>query len=366
MNILDGLESLKFEYGIPEDERYWLYLQGRYRGLMIKGCGHAVFFCKLACTLRELIRECSHAKHARAVSFEGVDPEDTEVKVGIIGGGHLGKQLAKVLLKLVPLPAESLKMSTRRPESLAELQKLGVQCRYDNASVASWAKVLFLCCLPAQLPNICIEIQAKLEKTCIVYSFVSAVPLPRLKLLLNHTNIIRPQYSFTEDLNNIWGDNRNITDALEDPVILRATCPYSNVGGVILNTKWLEGVFYAIINICTARNVFHSSVLQILNRLFLSVHLESCKKDIASCPRFHLTHFMNKNYVKNLFHKRPFPWFDLIAVQLKETPFSQHLSATPLLQDHLTLLYCVSFGVSLTKEELPEDVTITPPQGDQG
>lgn len=52
MDILDDLESLKFEYGIPEDERYWLYLQGRYRGLMIKGCAHAVFFCKLFCTLR--------------------------------------------------------------------------------------------------------------------------------------------------------------------------------------------------------------------------------------------------------------------------------------------------------------------------
>lgn len=52
LDILDDLESLKFEYGIPEDERYWLYLQGRYRGLMIKGCAHALFFCKLFCTLR--------------------------------------------------------------------------------------------------------------------------------------------------------------------------------------------------------------------------------------------------------------------------------------------------------------------------
>ena len=60
-----------------------------------------------------------------------------------------------------------------------EFQKLGVRCLYDNASVASVAKVLFLCCLPSQLPNICLKIQNKLEKTCIVYSFVSAIPLPR-------------------------------------------------------------------------------------------------------------------------------------------------------------------------------------------
>lgn len=52
MEMLEDLESLRFEFGIPEEERYWLYLQGRYRGLMIKGCAHAAFFCKMFSTLR--------------------------------------------------------------------------------------------------------------------------------------------------------------------------------------------------------------------------------------------------------------------------------------------------------------------------
>ncbi|XP_059108881.1 NADP-dependent oxidoreductase domain-containing protein 1 isoform X1 [Peromyscus eremicus] len=366
MNILDDLESLKFEYGIPEEERYWLYLQGRYRGLMIKGCAHALFFCKLFCTLRELLQEGRRKIHPRSVSFDAAVAEDEKLKVGIIGCGHLGKQLVNVLLRLVPIPPESLQISTRRPESLAEFQKQGVRCLYDNPAVANWASVLFLCCLPSQLPNICLEIQSKLEKTCTVYSFVSAIPIPRLKLLLNHTNILRPQYHFAEDIDDIWGENKEITDVLQDPVVLRATCPYSNAGGVILNIKWLEGVFYSVINVCTARNVFHSHVLHILNKLFLSVHLESCEKDKSSCPKFQLTDFMNKSYVKSLFHKRPFPWFDLSAVQSKETPFSQHLAATPILQDHLTLLYCDYFGISLTKEELPEVSMGSSPQGGEG
>ncbi|KAL1789461.1 NADP-dependent oxidoreductase domain-containing protein 1 [Sigmodon hispidus] len=366
MDVLDDLESLKFEYGIPEEERYWLYLQGRYRGLMIKGCAHAVFFCKLLITLRQLLQACRRTAHPRTVSFDDdAAAEDEKLKVGIIGCGHLGKQLANVLLKHVPISAENLQISTRRPEALAEFQKLGVWCLYNNASVASWAQVLFLCCLPSQLPNICLEIQTKMEKTCTVYSFVSAIPLPRLKLLLNHTNILRPQYHFSEDVDNIWGQNKEITAVLDDPVVLRGTCPYSNVGGISLNIKWLEGVFYSVINFCTARNVFHSHVLQILNKLFLSVHLESCEKDKASCPRFQLTDFMNKSYVKSLLHKRPFPWFDLTTVQTKETPFSQHLSTTPALQDHLTLLYCESFGISLDKEEVPEVPKDLPPQGDQ-
>ncbi|KAK7819937.1 hypothetical protein U0070_007629 [Myodes glareolus] len=354
IDILDDLESLKFEYGIPEDERYWLYLQGRYRGLMIKGCAHALFFCKLFCTLRELIRQGRRKLHPRSVSFDAASVEDDSLKVGVIGCGHLGKQLVNVLLRLVPIPAENLHISTRRPESLVEFQKLGVRCLYDNASVASVAKVLFLCCLPSQLPNICLKIQNKLEKTCIVYSFVSAIPLPRLKLLLNHTNILRPQYHFTEEFDNDWGDAKEITAVLQDLEVIRGTYPYSNVGGVILSIKWLEGVFYAAINACTAKNVYHSQVLQILNKLFLSAHLESCETDKVSCPKFQLTDFLNKNYINSLFHRRPFPWFDLTTVQLKETPFSQHLSATPALQNHLTLLYAQSFGITPSKEELSE------------
>ncbi|XP_005084070.1 NADP-dependent oxidoreductase domain-containing protein 1 [Mesocricetus auratus] len=363
MSILDDLESLKFEYGIPEEERYWLYLQGRYRGLMIKGCAHAVFFCKLFSTLRELLHQGRRTTQPRTVSFDAANVEDERLKVGIIGCGHLGKQLANVLLRLVPIPAENLQISTRRPEALVELQKQGVRCFYNNASLARWAKVLFLCCLPAQLPNICLEIQSKLEKTCTVYSFVAAIPLPRLKLLLNHTNILRPQYQFSEDFDNIWGGNKDITTVLQDPVILQGTCPYSSVGGVILNIKWLEGVLYAAINACTAKKMIHSQVLQLLNKVFLSEHLESCEKDEESCPKFQLTDFMNKNYIKNFFHKRPFPWFDLTIAQLKETPFSQHLSTTPVLQEHLTLLYCKSFGIPLVREKSPEAPKASPSQG---
>lgn len=84
-----------------------------------------------------------------------------------------------------------------------------------------------------------------------------------------------------------------------------AHCRFSSrPGGVILSIKWLEGVFYAAINACTAKNVFHSHVLQILNKLFLSAHLGSCETDKSSCPKFQLTDFLNKNYINSLFHRR--------------------------------------------------------------
>ncbi|KAB1277667.1 Spermatogenesis-defective protein 39-like protein [Camelus dromedarius] len=300
MDMLEDLNSLQFEYGIQEEDRSWLYLLGRSHGLMIKACAHAAFFCKLLRNLRESFSK----KSSQEKKISEDIPDDDELKVGIIGGGHLGKQLAHTLLQLVPIPAESLRISTRRPEALGEFKKLGIQCFYRNSSLVQWANVIFLCCLPSQLPNICVEIQTSLEKACIVYSFVAAIPIPRLKHLLNHTNILRPQYQCVEDLDNIWGANKEITAALQDPVILQATCPYSPAGGIILNVKWLEGVFYAAINTCTRKDMSHSQVLQLLNELFLSVHFETCGKDGASCRKFQVQDFVSKAYAENLSQKR--------------------------------------------------------------
>ncbi|XP_006157146.2 NADP-dependent oxidoreductase domain-containing protein 1 [Tupaia chinensis] len=349
MNLLEDLESLQFEYGIPEEDRTWLYLQGRSRGLMIEACAHAAFFCKLFRNLRESLHEAQSSRDLSVEPLNSDTSDDKEVKVGIIGGGHLGKQLARVLLQLVPVSAESLQISTRRPEALDELQKLGIRCFYQNARLVSWANVIFLCCLPAQLPNICLEIQSSLEKTCFVYSFVAAIPLPRLFLCC--TNVLKPQYWCVEDFVNVWGANMEITAALQDPVIIRATCPYSPAGGITLNTKWLEGVIYATLNFCTASEMAYTQALQLVNELLLSTHFGDCGEDRALCPKFELTDFVSKTYVKNLTLKRPFPWFDLTAVQLKKTPFSQHFSTNTVLRDHLTHLYCGLFGSSLTKEQ---------------
>lgn len=47
---------------------------------------------------------------------------------------------------------------------------------------------------------------------------------------------------------------------------------------------------------------------------------------------------------------RTFPWFDLTAAQLRESPFSQLLDKSEFLQKHLALLYQASFGDWPTKQ----------------
>ncbi|XP_049626669.1 NADP-dependent oxidoreductase domain-containing protein 1 [Suncus etruscus] len=357
MELLGNLKSLEFDYGIPEEDRGFLCLRNHSRGLTICACAHAVFFCKLLYNLRELLYEM-HISRTPVPSnkLANTVPEDSKgLKVGIIGGGCLGRQLAHVLLQLVPISAESLRISTRRPEALDELQKLGVQCFYQNSNLVHWANLIFLCCLPSQLPNICVEISNSLEKACIIYSFVAAVPITRLKLLLNHTNVLRPQYQCSSDVTDFWGSNKDIPTALQDPMILQATCPYCPAGGITLNLKWLEGVMYALINSCRGENIFYRQVLLLLKKVLLSAHGKTCEQDQETCPTFQLHDFVNKVFAENLSQKSSFPWFDLTAVQLKETPLTHVLSTSNVLRDHLTYTYCHLFGITLIRAQQPVD-----------
>lgn len=46
------------------------------------------------------------------------------LKLGIIGGGHIGKQLARTMLHLGGMSGKSIQISTRRPETLGKTQVL--------------------------------------------------------------------------------------------------------------------------------------------------------------------------------------------------------------------------------------------------
>ncbi|XP_020841834.1 NADP-dependent oxidoreductase domain-containing protein 1 isoform X2 [Phascolarctos cinereus] len=352
VDLMDNLKSLQFEQGVQEEETPWLFLQSRSRGLMIQACAHAAFFCRLLRALRKMDGSTSVSMLPSEEEEEDPykKPSKRDLKVGIIGGGRLGKQLALVLLHWASIPAQSLHISTRRPETLNDLQKMGIQCFYHNCFLVEWANLVFLCCLPSQLPHICLEINTRLAKSCIVYSLVTAVPLPRLKQLLCHPTILRPQYQCAENYIDIWGSNEDIRSALQDPEIVQATSPYSTNGGITLNIRWLAAVFYAALNICTLREIPYQQGLKVLSDLCLSVHPQTCGKDKTNCPRFTVTDFVNQAFANTLNPSNVFPWFDLITVQLKETPFSQHLGKSVILQEHLTVLYSASFGISLSQE----------------
>uniref|UniRef100_U3J468 NADP-dependent oxidoreductase domain-containing protein 1 n=1 Tax=Anas platyrhynchos platyrhynchos TaxID=8840 RepID=U3J468_ANAPP len=322
-----------------EGEEGWLYLTRRHKGLAVNACAHALFFCRL-------LQHRALPKEAVPTSLVG----SHSLKVGIIGGGHLGKQLARVLLALGRAPRPSIRISTRRPESLGKyLQEQGIACLYDSAQLAAWADVLFLCCLPSHLAAICSTVRTAIRKPCVVYSLVTAVPLPRLKQLLCYNAIVRPQYQCPgQEPTKEWGMKGTITAALQDLAVVQATCP-------LINGKWLVGIFYAALNSSMWQSLPHQKALKLLNDLCFPAHCPICAEQKASCPRFEKTLFgkllasYNKRFC--LFSlPRTFPWFDLTAAQLRESPFSQLLDKSEFLQKHLALLYQPAGPGTLSEE----------------
>ncbi|XP_067388709.1 NADP-dependent oxidoreductase domain-containing protein 1 [Emydura macquarii macquarii] len=344
-DITVNLKSFQSECVVGESEQPLLCLKSRSKGLMVNACAHAVFFCKLLQALRQ--KEES-GKVSLISSKESMGGEG--LKVGIIGGGHAGKQLARALLELSGISVQNIHISTRRPETLSEFQQLGVECFYDNGRLVAWAEVVFLCCLPSHLLHVCSGIHAALREPCIVYSLVTAVPLPRLKQLLSYSAILRPRYQCTSrDLENEWRTNGTIRAVLQDPIVIQATCPCSPKERIAVTGKWLEAVFYAALNSCMRWRLPHQQALKLLNDVCFPEHCPICAEQQTSCPRFVCENFVNQTFASSLTQEDTFPWFDLITVQLKESPFSQLLARSVLLQNHLTLLYCTSFGFLLAK-----------------
>ncbi|KAM7164053.1 NADP-dependent oxidoreductase domain-containing protein 1 [Macrochelys suwanniensis] len=343
-DIMVNLKSFQTERAVEERKQPLLCLRSRCKGLMVNACAHAVFFCKLLHALRQK----ESGKLSLISSEESMGSEG--LKVGIIGGGHIGKQLARALLELSGILAQNIHISTRRPETLSEFQQLGVECFYDNGQLVAWADIVFLCCLPSHLQQICSGIHAALREPCIVYSLVTAVPLPRLKQLLSYSAILRPQYQCTSrNLENVWGTNGTIRAALQDPIVIQATCPCGPKERIAVTGKWLEAVFYAALNSCMWRHLPHQQALKLLNDVCFPEHCPICAEQKTCCPRFVCGNFVNQTFASSLTQEDTFPWFDLTTVQMKESPFSQLLARSVRLQNHLTLLYCTAFEVLLAK-----------------
>lgn len=138
-----------------------------------------------------------------------------------------------------------------------ELIQKGVECFFDNRRLAAWADILFLCCLPSHIPEVCADLHSRLSPCCLVYSFTSAVPVTRSHLihsplwfvgfqslrncisipyyrlarLLGHDFVLKPQYDFVAcDTADVWLSCNHLTTALNDPLLIKSSCPLTMSG----------------------------------------------------------------------------------------------------------------------------------------
>ncbi|XP_052009247.1 NADP-dependent oxidoreductase domain-containing protein 1 [Xyrauchen texanus] len=323
LDFTDNLDSLGFEAGLTEDEKMYLNLRSRSACLIVSGCAHALFVCELLNLLRKKLFAANGSS------------SKTHLSVGILGGGHMGKQLAMVLLHVSSLKPSNINISTKRPETLDDISKMGVECYFDNIRMAKWADVLFLCVLPAHLPQVCPNLRSHMPSHCLVYSFTSAVPSNRLAMLLEHNFILKPQYEFVacDDVSNIWHLHNQVTDALRDKEVLAASVPLSMSGGISLDRRWVSAVLYSLLNMCTAEKLGSGKALQLLNELFVTS---------ISAKTFNFDSFCESSDLSK--SDDPFPWISLVDVQTKETPLSDLVSGNKGLQDCISIMYHNAFS----------------------
>ncbi|PWA16293.1 hypothetical protein CCH79_00004512, partial [Gambusia affinis] len=318
-DICSGLTILSLEAELTVDEKKLIYLRARYAGLTFCGCAHAVFVCKLVHSLKCILKRRTAAKELYA------SKRRSELSVGILGLGYLGKQLLLCLLKKTSIRPTQIKISTRNPAE--ERVPPGVECFFNNRCLAAWADVLFLCCLPSHLDRICADLHSHLQKHCLVYSFITAVPVNRytstysgwqlavlmqtLAERLGHSFVLKPQYQVEVcDTSDLWLSYSCVAEALSDPSLIEASCPLAMKGGITLGLNWVCGVLYSLLNICTNICLGSSETLFLINSIFA----ESCMNNeplnvesfIAS------TSFLHPN--------ESFPWISLVDAQTKKTP----------------------------------------------
>uniref|UniRef100_A0A667Y122 NADP-dependent oxidoreductase domain-containing protein 1 n=1 Tax=Myripristis murdjan TaxID=586833 RepID=A0A667Y122_9TELE len=307
-DLTAGLSTFSFDCGLTEDQEELLSLRARSAALSICGCAHAVFWCQLA----------------HSLSVYGIQEED-DLRVGILGLGHTGKQLLLCLLEKTDTKPSHIKISTRRPETAAEFAQSGVECYFDNGRLAAWADVLFLCCLPSHLPKVCASLHSHLPPRCLIYSFLSAVPVTRLARLLGHSFVLKPQYDFSAcDRADMWPAHGQLITALNDPLLIEASCPLSVSGGISLGASWVYAVLYSLLNICTSASLGSRDALALINK---NIPIRACDIKIIIKPSLFFT------------SSRPFPWITLTDAQTKETPLSRFLSRSKSVQEAISAAY---------------------------
>uniref|UniRef100_A0A8D2ZRL7 NADP-dependent oxidoreductase domain-containing protein 1 n=1 Tax=Scophthalmus maximus TaxID=52904 RepID=A0A8D2ZRL7_SCOMX len=307
-DVAAGLKSLSFESGLGAEEKELLHLRARAAGL-------AFFTCA--------------SVHTRGV-VRAAPGGDGDLCVGILGAGHQGKQLLLSLLEMTDIQPAHVKVSTRRPELLRNTT--GVECFFDNSRLAAWADVLFLCCLPFHLPKVCAELRSHLSEHCLVYSFISAVPVTRLAELLGHNFILKPQYDFVGgDTADVWLSCTAVSTALKDPLLIDASCPLAMSGGISLSLNWACAVLYTLLNICTSASLRSSDALSLINELFQEKWMHAVQLNTES--------FISSSYAASLRGDEPFPWISLTEAQNKETPLLRFLSSNKLMQQCFSAAY---------------------------
>jgi pyrroline-5-carboxylate reductase len=103
------------------------------------------------------------------------------LKIGILGGGNLGKAIALGLVKSQKVTPGNIFVSRRKDYLIEDLKELGINTGNDNGSVAEFADVIILAVKPHQALEVLRGIKEKLKKDHTVISVVTGIKLKQIQ-----------------------------------------------------------------------------------------------------------------------------------------------------------------------------------------
>lgn len=256
-DITLGLKDLEFDAGFKQNTLFTLNnfdfygLRKRSHAQLVAGVANATYFAAIANKIRRNYFDIKNGqvKQKSSMLLTEINKEPG-LKIGIVGGGKLGQQLARALIEFAGVQPSEIRISTRQPDLLTDLKSKQVMCFFNNAKLASSVNMLFLCVLPSQLPPILDEIKKCLPEKCIIYSFVPGFSENSLRNLLNETQcnkyIIKSNVAFNENADLLlpqWNNSLNIVESLCAMDMISLINPFSGdkeSKSVTTNTKQMK------------------------------------------------------------------------------------------------------------------------------
>ncbi|PIK59987.1 putative NADP-dependent oxidoreductase domain-containing protein 1 [Apostichopus japonicus] len=315
-DITRDLPSLQFESSLTEDEKPYLGLRVRSHAIGSSLCGQATYFTAILNQARQNILELKTPPQTKASKLLRDAPPRDPLLVGLIGCGRLGTQLANCLLTYADVQSSELLISTRRPELLNALSDRGVRCFYDNHQLVQSANLIFLCVLPSHLADVVEEIRGSISATSTVYSFLSSVPLSKLRYCLGFPAVVKADLSWSaEDSGLDWDCTEDVCTVLENQVQVEMTCPLNLLENCFIqtDTKWAELLLYTFLNLCTSKELSQEETVSLVNQIVLG-QLASKEYDVR---------FTSLDFTRR---KGKFPIFDIAAVASRETPLTKTIN----------------------------------------
>ncbi|XP_050407233.1 NADP-dependent oxidoreductase domain-containing protein 1 [Patella vulgata] len=337
-DITRRLPSLQFESALTDEEKELLSLRSRSHAITVSICAHSIYLADILSEVRQLRAQLQSTSRKTAMILHDINETKDSVKVGILGGGRLGSQIAHCLITFGRMNLQNLQISTRRPETLEYLQHKGVDCYYGNKRLVSSVDLLYICVLPSQLPGIADEIKGYLSPSTVVYCPSSSMPLKKLKQLLRTSNILKSEFHWTEESSrNEWDYNVNIKTSLEKRDVVNMTNPIfqnrpDNV--VFCNPRLAEMMVCACVNMSSVVGLTTSEMLECVNMVILE---ESDRNQLADNVRLTAADFGFSNLDPSELSRR----IDLPSIEDKQTKLQKKMALPEFIEIFKKRYSCV-------------------------